>query len=78
MTGEEYLSKLNNLWENINKDNIDEKKQEINTLSKIIPKRLKYFAVQARLHQLEGNDRACMRRYRFLWKNIGDCTTIMD
>ncbi len=26
MTGEEYLSKLNNLWENINKDNIDEKK----------------------------------------------------
>ena len=29
MTGEEYLSKLNNLWENINKDNIDEKKQEI-------------------------------------------------
>lgn len=56
MTGEEYLSKLNNLWENINKDNIDEKKQELNTLSKIIPKRLKYFAVQARLHQLEGND----------------------
>ena len=77
MTGEEYLSKLNNLWENINKDNIDEKKQEINTLSKIIPKRLKYFAVQARLHQLEMTG-ACMRRYRFLWKNIGDCTTIMD
>ncbi|HJI30954.1 MAG TPA: glycosyltransferase [Lachnospiraceae bacterium] len=66
MTGEEYLSKLNNLWENINKDNIDEKKQEINTLSKIIPKRLKYFAVQARLHQLEGNDRGMYEALQIL------------